>query len=67
MAASPKSLTHGTRQKEEACRGETAKLNDVDPQAWLADVLRRISDHPAARLDDLLPWNWKSGSAKLAT
>ena len=46
---------------------ETAKLNDVDPQAWLADVLRRISDHPAARLDDLLPWNWKSGSAKLAT
>jgi transposase len=37
----------------------TAKLNDVDPQAWLADVLRRIADHPASRLDDLLPWHWK--------
>ncbi len=37
----------------------TAKLNDVDPQAWLEDVLRRIADHPASRLDDLLPWNWQ--------
>jgi transposase len=37
----------------------TAKLNDVDPQAWLADVLRRIADHPVSRLDDLLPWHWK--------
>ena len=37
----------------------TAKLNDVDPQAWLEDVLRRIADHPASRLADLLPWNWK--------
>jgi hypothetical protein len=33
---------------------ETAKLNHVDPQAWLADVLRRIYDHPAARLSELL-------------
>src|SRR5712692_8705006 len=39
---------------------ETAKLNNVDPQAWLADVLRNISDHPASRLDELLPWNWHS-------
>ena len=39
---------------------ETAKLNDVDPQAWLADVLARLPDHPAQRLDDLLPWNWKA-------
>jgi transposase len=38
----------------------TAKLNDVDPQAWLADVLRRINDHPASRLDELLPWNWRN-------
>jgi transposase len=38
----------------------TAKLNDVDPQAWLADVLRRIGDHPASRLDELLPWNWRT-------
>jgi transposase len=37
----------------------TAKLNDVDPQAWLADVLARIAEHRANRLDDLLPWNWR--------
>ena len=37
---------------------ETAKLNGVDPQAWLADVLARLPDHPARRIDDLLPWNW---------
>ena len=36
----------------------TAKLNDVDPQAWLADVLARMSDYPAKRIGDLLPWNW---------
>ena len=36
----------------------TAKLNDVDPRAWLADVLRRINDHPARQLHQLLPWNW---------
>lgn len=36
----------------------TAKLNNVDPQAWLADVLARIAGYPASRLDDLLPWNW---------
>jgi transposase len=36
----------------------TAKLNDVDPQAWLADVLARINDHPIHKLDELLPWNW---------
>ena len=37
----------------------SAKLNDVDPQAWLADVLARLQDHPARRIDELLPWNWK--------
>ena len=37
----------------------TAKLNDVDPQAWLADVLARIADTPQHRLDELLPWNWR--------
>jgi transposase len=36
----------------------TAKLNDVDPQAWLTDVLARLQDHPARRIDELLPWNW---------
>ncbi len=38
----------------------TAKLNDIDPPAWLADVLARIADHPASRLDELLPWRWKA-------
>ena len=41
----------------------TAKMNDVDPQAWLADVLARIARHPARRLDDLLPWNWAKTAA----
>jgi transposase len=36
----------------------TAKMNGVDPQAWLTDVLSRIAAHPAHRLDELLPWNW---------
>ncbi len=36
----------------------TAKLNDVDPRAWLADTLRRIAGHPARSLHELLPWNW---------
>lgn len=36
----------------------TAKMNDVDPQAWLADVLARINEHAIHRLDQLLPWNW---------
>ena len=38
----------------------TAKLNDVDPQVWLADVLARIADLPQSSLPDLLPWNWKT-------
>jgi transposase len=41
----------------------TAKLNDVDPQAWLADVLAHVADHPIRRLDELLPWNWRKPSA----
>jgi hypothetical protein len=36
----------------------TAKLNGLDPQAWLADILACIADHPVQRLDELLPWNW---------
>jgi transposase len=45
---------------------QTAKLNDIDPQAWLADVLARINDHAIHRLDQLLPWNWKTEPARLA-
>jgi len=37
----------------------TAKMNNVDPQAWLTDVLTRIAEHPVHRLDELLPWNWR--------
>jgi hypothetical protein len=44
----------------------TGKLNDIDPQAWLADVLARIADHPAQKLDQLLPWNWNGGSLSKA-
>jgi hypothetical protein len=40
----------------------TAKLNGVDPRAWLADVLARIADHPASRLGELLPWHWSCQS-----
>ena len=36
----------------------TAKMNDVDPQAWLADVLARLPNMPVSRLHELLPWNW---------
>jgi len=42
----------------------TAKMNDVDPQAWLADVLARIAAHPAHRLDELLPWNWRTATQR---
>jgi transposase len=38
----------------------TAKMNGVDPQAWLTDVLARIATYPIHRLDELLPWNWKA-------
>ena len=41
----------------------TTKLNGVDPLAWLADVLARIADHPAARLAELLPWHWTPTTA----
>jgi hypothetical protein len=37
----------------------TAKMNEVDPQAWLTDVLTRIAEHPTHKLDELLPWNWR--------
>jgi transposase len=42
----------------------TAKMNDVDPQAWLTDVLTRIAEHPVHRLDELLPWNWRPLQAR---
>jgi transposase len=44
----------------------SAKLNDIDPQAWLADVLANIADTPISRLEQLLPWNWKPAQAPMA-
>ncbi|WP_300043396.1 IS66 family transposase [uncultured Paracoccus sp.] len=44
----------------------TAKMNDVDPQAWLADVLARLPDMPISRLPELLPWNWPRTAQRIA-
>ena len=44
----------------------TAKMNNVDPHAWLADILARIATHPAHRLDELLPWNWTRAASTAA-
>ncbi|MGC3940992.1 transposase domain-containing protein [Roseobacter sp. EG26] len=42
---------------------ETAKLNDVDPQAWLTWVLGQIADHIITRLEELLPWRYAAQAA----
>ena len=44
----------------------TAKLNDIDPLAWLADVLARVAELPQGRLPELLPWNWKQAKLQVA-
>ena len=44
----------------------TAKMNDIDPQAWLADLLARIAEHRANRLDELLPWNWRAANTPIS-
>ena len=43
---------------------ETARLNDVDPEAWLGDVINRIADHPNTKIDELLPWKWSAAGSK---
>lgn len=43
----------------------TAKMNDLDPQAWLADVLARIAAHLVQQLDELLPWNWRDRNKQI--
>jgi transposase len=45
---------------------QTCRLNDVDPQAWLADVLARLPDYPANKIADLLPWNWQAARLAMA-
>jgi hypothetical protein len=44
----------------------TCKMNNVDGQAWHADVLARIADHPAHRIEELMPWNWRPASSTIA-
>jgi len=44
----------------------TAKLNDIDPQAWLADVLARLPEMTASQVPDLLPWNWQPSGLRQA-
>ena len=39
---------------------ETCRLNDVDPRAWLAEILAKLPDHPAHRVAELAPWAWKA-------
>src|SRR6516165_10625393 len=49
-----------------AARTQTVKSYDIDPLAWLADVLGRIADIPQSRLPELLPWNWKHSNLRVA-
>jgi hypothetical protein len=42
---------------------ETARLNGVDPQAWLTHVLARIADHKITRIDELMPWRYAAAAA----
>jgi hypothetical protein len=50
---------HGARIFVAALGASNYKLNDIDPHAWLADVLARLPDHPAKRINELLPWTGK--------
>ena len=66
---SPNTACSGRPARRQSCRTsaasdtaptliETAKLNAVDPHAWLADTLARIPDYKITKVDDLLPWKW---------
>jgi hypothetical protein len=55
MANEPVRVAHDSR----FAGSERGAATLIDPQAWLADVLARIAEHPANGLDELLPWNWR--------
>ncbi|GGW38249.1 hypothetical protein GCM10011452_28200 [Gemmobacter lanyuensis] len=55
-----RSLRGGHRAAFKSSMIGTEKLNNIDPQAWLADVIALISDLPVSRLPELLPWQWTS-------
>ena len=44
---------------------KTAKLNGIDPQAWITDVLGRIAEHKINKIDEFLPWTWAEARAKV--
>lgn len=44
----------------------TAKMNDIEPQAWLADVFAKLPNTTVSRAPDLLPWNWQKSERQLA-
>jgi hypothetical protein len=58
--------TGGERAAAFYCLITTAKLNGLDPEAWLADVVSRIADHPMSRWGELLPWNWRGHEQRSA-
>ena len=62
LGCSPGSDRGGMRAAAMYTLVGTAKLNHVDPQAWLADVLNRIAETPQNRLHELLPWKWQEHS-----
>ena len=45
----------------------TAKLNGIDPHAWLTDTLARVADHKINKIDELLPWSWAATRAATAS
>jgi len=71
FATTPKApFRHSSRDADHPPRGGertdfmytlivSRKMNDIDPQAWMADVLARMHDITVSRLPELLPWNWK--------
>jgi transposase len=44
---------------------ETARFNGIDPEAWLADVIARIADHPISKIEELLPWTWSKATPQI--